>query len=94
MITKFLSADQRELCIYLYNFTFQIRLVSTKRVGNKVFRHVETLFVQGNQVRTDQNKSLFLLQVLCDELFHKFIHRRERSACECCCCVLTGTTVI
>ena len=29
-------------------------------------------------------------QVLCDELFNKFIHRRDRSACECCCCILTG----
>jgi len=28
---------------------------------NKAFRYVETLFVQGNQVRTDQNKSSFLL---------------------------------
>ena len=29
-------------------------------VPNKAFRHVKTLFVQGNQVRTDQNKpSLF-----------------------------------
>ena len=27
---------------------------------NKAFRHVETLFVQGNQVRTDQNKPPFL----------------------------------
>ena len=27
---------------------------------NKVFRHVETYFVQGNQVRTDQNKPLFV----------------------------------
>ena len=29
--------------------------------GNKAFRHVETLFVQVNQVRADQNKSLFVL---------------------------------
>ena len=28
---------------------------------NKVLRRVETLFVQGNQDRTDQNKPLFLL---------------------------------
>ena len=28
---------------------------------NKAFRHVETVFVQGNQVRTDQNKLPFLL---------------------------------
>ena len=28
---------------------------------NKAFRHVETSFVQGNQVRTDQNKPSFLL---------------------------------
>ena len=28
---------------------------------NKAFRHVKTLFVQGNQVRTDQNKPAFLL---------------------------------
>jgi len=27
----------------------------------KAFRHVETLFVQGNQIRTDQNKPPFLL---------------------------------
>ena len=27
----------------------------------KAFRHVETLFVQGNQVRTDQNKPPFLV---------------------------------
>ena len=30
-------------------------------VSNKAFRHVETLLVQGNQVRTDQNKYPFLL---------------------------------
>ena len=29
--------------------------------GNKAFRHIETLFVQGNQVRTDQNKPPFLV---------------------------------
>ena len=28
---------------------------------NKAFRHVKTLFVQGNQVRTDQNEPPFLL---------------------------------
>ena len=28
---------------------------------NKTFRHVETLFVQGNQVCTDVNKPPFLL---------------------------------
>ena len=28
---------------------------------NKAFRHVETLFVQGNQVRTNQNKLTFLV---------------------------------
>ena len=27
----------------------------------KAFRHVETFFVQGNQVRTDQNKPHFLV---------------------------------
>ena len=27
----------------------------------KAFRHVETLFLQGNQVRTDQNKPPFLV---------------------------------
>ena len=34
------------------------------------FRHVETLFVQDNQVRTDQNKPPFLLpkkEVSCDQ---------------------------
>ena len=31
------------------------------RGKNKAFRHVETSFVQGNQVRTDQNKPYFLL---------------------------------
>ena len=35
-----------------------------------------------------------IMQVLFDEVFHKFIHRRERSACESFCCVLTSTTVI
>ena len=30
-------------------------------IRNKAFRHVETLFVQGNQVRTDQNKPALLL---------------------------------
>ena len=29
---------------------------------NKTFRHEETLFVQGNQVRADQNKPSFLLR--------------------------------
>ena len=28
---------------------------------NKTFRHVETLFVQGNQVRTNLNKPPFLV---------------------------------
>ena len=28
---------------------------------NKVFRHVETLFIQGNQIRTDENKPPFLV---------------------------------
>ena len=28
---------------------------------DEAFRHVETLFVQGKQVRTDQNKPSFLL---------------------------------
>ena len=32
-----------------------------EKITNKAFRHVETLFVQGNQVRTDQNKPFFLL---------------------------------
>ena len=27
----------------------------------RAFRHLETLFVQGNQVRTDQNKPPFLV---------------------------------
>ena len=38
---------------------------------NKAFRHVETLFVQGNQVRTDQNKPTFLLikKMIC---FHQY----------------------
>ena len=30
---------------------------------NKTFRHEETLFVQGNQVRADQNKPLFCLSL-------------------------------
>ena len=30
--------------------------------GNRAFRHVETLFVQGNQVRTDQNRHPFYQQ--------------------------------
>ena len=38
---------------------------------NKAFRHVETLFVQGNQVRTDHNKPLFvcLFVLFCSSLF-------------------------
>ena len=49
----------------------------------KTFRHVETLFVQGNQICTDQNKPTFLLirKELCfdqDELDYlgriKFLH--------------------
>ena len=28
---------------------------------NKVFQHVETLFIQGNQVRTDENIPHFLV---------------------------------
>ena len=30
-------------------------------LNNKAFRHVEIVFIQGNQVRTDQNKPPFLL---------------------------------
>ena len=51
---------------------------------NKAFRHVETLFVQGtDQVRTDQNKPLFLLikKVVCFDQYEldylgriKFLH--------------------
>ena len=38
---------------------------------NKTFRHVEALFVQDNQVRTDQNKPLFvcLFVLFCLSLF-------------------------
>ena len=35
--------------------------INLKKTLNKAFRHVETLFIQGNQVRTDQNKPSFLL---------------------------------
>ena len=35
--------------------------LSDRLSTNKVFRHVKTLFVQGNQVRTDQNKPSILL---------------------------------
>ena len=40
-------------------------------LGNKAFQRVETLFVQSNQVRTDQNKPLFvcLFVVFCLSLF-------------------------
>ena len=50
---------------------------------NKAFRHVETLFVQGDQVRTDQNKPSFLLtkKVVCFDQYEfdylgqiKFLH--------------------
>ena len=34
---------------------------TTRNECNKVFRHIETLFVPGNQIRTDQNKPTFLL---------------------------------
>ena len=52
-------------------------------VSNKAFRHVETLLVQGNQVRTDQNKYPFLLikKVVCFDQYKldylgriKFLH--------------------
>ena len=36
-------------------------LICIYQIGYKAFRHVETLFVQGNQVRTDQNKPSFLV---------------------------------
>ena len=35
--------------------------ICNSKLSYKAFRHVETLFVQGNQVRTDQNKPPFLL---------------------------------
>ena len=31
-----------------------------KTNSNKAFRHVETLFIQGNQVHTDQKQTSFL----------------------------------
>ena len=30
--------------------------------NNKAFQHIETLFVQGNQVRTDQNKPFLIIK--------------------------------
>ena len=44
----------------------------------KAFRHVETLFVQGNQVRTDQNKPSFLLtkKQVCFDQYELHYHGR------------------
>ena len=45
--------------------------MSHPRRNNKAFRHVETLFGQGNQVRTNQDKPLFvcLFVMFCLSLF-------------------------
>ena len=43
-----------ESVISIENSKYDLRSI------HKAFRHVETLFVQGNQVRTDQNKPLFV----------------------------------
>ena len=38
----------------------QLPPVSCQQQPYKAFRHVETLFVRGNQVRADQNKPFFV----------------------------------
>ena len=54
--TKFSAAwlhSEKQIFVY-----FQIELLLSI---NKAFQHVETLFIQGNEVCTDQNKPAFLL---------------------------------
>ena len=47
---------------HLINIIYEVLINRIEEVLiNKAFRHVETLFVQGNQVRTDQNKPPFLV---------------------------------
>ena len=55
------------MCIYKNTPTGHLKFINeyliTRGLGTKkAFRHVGTLFVQGNQVRTDQNKPSFLLR--------------------------------
>ena len=53
------------IALYIYNFLYTlynyVLIYFFQWWHNKAFRHAETLFVQGNQVRTDQNKPDFLL---------------------------------
>ena len=46
--------------IWFWNFRGHPVSSSSHCAPNKAFRHVEALFVQGNQVRTDKNKPLFV----------------------------------
>ena len=39
----------------------QLQGTAINNLPNKAFQHVETLFVQGNHVRMNQNKPYFLL---------------------------------
>ena len=47
--------------ISLHRSSFHELKVTKKVTPNKAFRHVETLFVHGNHVCTDQTKAPFLL---------------------------------
>ena len=47
----------RDVHLLRFDYTY----LAEQNSNNKAFRHVETIFVQGNQVRTDQNKPTFLL---------------------------------
>ena len=55
----FLNVD--EIFQYMSGLCVDKTIISEYNVVNKTFRHVETLFVQGYQVRTDQNKLIFVL---------------------------------
>ena len=63
--------------ISLHHSSFHELKVTKKVTSNKAFRHVETLFVQGNQVRTDQNKPFLIIKKgLCfDQYKHDYLGR-------------------